>query len=1012
MESLLKWGLKNRVVVMLLALLALLAGVLAAYGIRMEKYPDVEMPTLVLVVKYPNHTAEEVERSLTLPVEKAIGNVTPYESLTSQSRENGALITVSYEFGADMDQLEDSIHSAVAQTGLPSGAEVTYKRISADAKPVYKLALASDSLDELESSIETGLLPGIRAVKGVSSAELAGAADNQLDIIVNQTKAGAYGITLTDIRTALQQADYILPLGTMDEQNGRIAVGLEGQVESLETLSQLPVPVKRQLSPGGPATVRLGELAELKESEHADMLTRYNGEPAVVLEVYKSQDSNTVEVVDAVKKQIDSFRPSVAYNAHTMVDQGQDVQESVNSMLREGGFGALFTVLVILVFLRNLRATLIAVLALPLSILGTIFVLKNLGYSLNIMTLGGIAVAVGRIVDDSIVVIENIFRWLRKEPDKRPMEAVFHATREVFGAVTSSTVATVVIFLPLAFVDGIVGEFFRPFSMAVVTSILISLVVAFLLIPAIATYMFKRMPHERESGRLTGGYQSLLSWSLGHKWAVIALAFLLLAGSGVMARFIPKTFLPSESANGLRVVMELPEGTSRDKTDALSVRVEEKLQAEEQVDSVQASIGQSSEVKLVNTNAPGDHKAIYDVLLKNGADLAVERPRLEGIVEEVMKPEYPQGTVRLSEIQTDGPPSGDSIEVTLYGNDAEALRQASGQVEKMLAANSRMKNVSGSAQQLQTKYTVVLKDEAKLQGVMPLAVYQQANERLQPQQAGVLQLDGKDWKLALQYDGALSGKSELLQMKVQTAQGLRALGEIADVKDTTAPLSIQHQDGKSAVVVTADSSGQDVGKATESVKKDMAGLSLPQGVSWEVGGGQKMMADGFRDLGTAMALAVGLVFIVLSVTFGGMLTPLVILSSLIFVPFGSLGALLVTGEALSMSGMIGMLMLIGIVVTNAVVLLERIETNRHGGMALGEAVSEACAVRLRPILMTALATVFALLPLALSHSGSGVISKGLAISVIGGLFASTMLTLVFIPVLYSMAGKWRDFTRV
>ncbi|MDG0813487.1 efflux RND transporter permease subunit [Cohnella rhizosphaerae] len=332
---------------------------------------------------------------------------------------------------------------------------------------------------------------------------------------------------------------------------------------------------------------------------------------------------------------------------------------------------------------------------------------------------------------------------------------------------------------------------------------------------------------------------------------------------------------------------------------------------------------------------------------------------------------------------------------------------ASQQAFTLMAANTNLKNLSSTASQLQNEYTLTLSQEARQKGISPALVYQQAKDRLQPMSAGSLNIDGRVYEATIHYDRIISGKDDLLGMKLATPDGPMTLGDIADATAATVPASIQHQDGKTAVRLAATVDGEGVGQATAALKKDLAALSLPAGVSWEVGGGQKLMQDGFRDLGTAMALAVALVFVVLFLTFGGFLTPIVILSSLLFVPFGSLGALYLTGETLSMSGMIGMLMLIGIVVTNAVVLLERIEANRRSGIALGEAVMEACSVRLRPIVMTALATVCALIPLALSHSGSGLISKGLAISVIGGLTTTTLLTLVFIPVLYSMLGRWR-----
>ncbi|WP_240941742.1 efflux RND transporter permease subunit [Paenibacillus sp. HB172176] len=1001
--------LRNRFAVILLTLFVMGVGIRAATSISNEKFPDVELPTLVMQVQYKSHTAEEVERQITLPIEKAIEKAKPYESLTSQSRENGAVITVSYDFGTDMDKTERLLQSAIVGSGLPQEAEISYKRISADAKPVYSLAMTAENTKELEEKVKEDLAPELQNIEGVNAIELEGTAENQVIIRVNEQEANAYGITLKDIQSAVAQSEYILPLGIMEEEQSSIAVSMEGRVDQLEAIGDIAVPVTSSTAGTTKTTVLLRDIAEIKPVEQVSTLTRYNGQPAIVVEVFRTQEGNTAEVARAVREEVERFNQSYDFSLFTVIDQGKDVEESIHSLLREGGFGALFTVLIVLLFLRNVRATLIAIISLPLSILGTIYVLEAFGYSLNIMTLGGMAVAVGRIVDDSIVVIENIFRWLQKEKAKSKLEVMYQATKEVFGPVMSSTLATVVVFLPLAFVDGLVGEFFRPFSLTVVTSILLSLAVAFLIIPVLAVYMFKGELQEKEDVWLKRGYEKLLAACLRKKVVVILSACSLLVASGIMISMIGKSFLPAEPAHALEVEMELPGAASLAETDKLSQQVEAAMLEQDSVDYVQASIGRRDEAGVLRSNTSADNKATYFVQLTEDVDLEQAKFSLGQLVQEELTSIYPDGMVRINEVQQEGPPSGTSIEVKLYGNRTEALIQAADQVYDVMMANADLKNIVNRTQQLQPKYVVRLTEEAKLLGVQPMAVYQQVNEKLQPVSAGNMTFDGEATEVLMQLDQPLSGKEELENSLILTPQGPMPLKKIATIEQQLTPTAIEHQDGKMAVKLAADSAGEEVGKVSKALERDLSAIDLPSGVEWETGGGQELMSDGFKDLGTAMTIAVALVFVVLTVTFGGLLTPLVILSALIFVPIGSVGALLLAGETLSMSGMIGMLMLIGIVVTNAVVMLDRVEMNRKKRMDLRASILEASATRLRPILMTALATVFALLPLALSDSSSGVISKGLAIAVIGGLTTSTLLTLVFIPVLYSMLGKYRRF---
>ncbi|KAI7259242.1 hypothetical protein KC345_g10369, partial [Hortaea werneckii] len=781
----------------MLTLTLLVSGVMSAFAIQQEKYPDVEMPALVLQVKYLNHSAEEIERDITLPIESTVGNLQPYDSLTSQTSANGVIVQATYEFGTDMDKLEQEVQSAVGKMGLPEGVTVAYKRISADARPVYKVALASADAAGLQQQITASLLPDLSRVEGISSVDASGLPERQLSISVDEAKAAASGVMLSDISNALKQSEYILPLGTLTEQNGKAVVNLEGQVADLAALKNTPLPSKA--APG----LRLGDIARITEAEQSANIARYNGQPAVLLEVYKTQDSNTAEVVDQVKEQLDAFHNKVSFELSTIVDQGADVKESVQSLLREGAFGALFTIVVILLFLRNIRATLIAVISLPLSIMGTIIVLNSMGYSLNIMTMGGMAVAVGRIVDDSIVVIENIFRWLRKEPEKSRTEILLHAVKEVAGAVTASTVATVVVFVPLAFVKGIVGEFFRPFSLAVVVSILLSLLIAFLLIPVLASLLFKKLPEHRESTRLGKGYTKLLQRAVAHKAVVLIVALAMLAGSGFLAVSISKSFLPAEASRALKIRMELPVTTSLEQSDAMTRKVEDQLTKMEQVEYVQAFVGSSGNVQGLQQNKTGDYSAELQVGLSSEGELQSIREELEQSLTALVQTGYAAGRVTIEELQNDGPPSGSSVEVILSGENMTDLLAASGQAYDMMEQKSDLKNQSTTAAQLQNEYTLTLKDTARQKGVSPALIYQQVKDRLQPVSVGTLNLEGRNYQTTLSYNQEVSGAEELMGIKVTTPSGPAVLGELAEAKAMEVPASIQHQNGNLAVKLTA-----------------------------------------------------------------------------------------------------------------------------------------------------------------------------------------------------------------
>ncbi|NMH67929.1 efflux RND transporter permease subunit [Bacillus sp. RO3] len=1009
MKKWIDFSLKNSVAILVLTVLVVAAGLLSTNTIKLETYPDVEVPTLLIQASYPNHSSEEVEKDITLPIEEAVEQLAPYEELTSTTGANSTMIQVSYDFGEDMDERERDIQSAISKLSLPEDATLTYKRLSASAKPIYQIAFADDELSALQGDVTDSLAPQLQTIAGVSDVTVSGTSTTKLVIEVDEEKAAENGVTVTSIINALNEKNHVLPLGSLEDE-GKIPVSIEGDISSVEEMKKMQIPVPQQGNQPQPQQstfISLSDVAEIKEVGEQNSITRYNGKPALLLNVTKTQDANTAEVVELVKEEVEDFNDSYDYEVYTITDQGKEVEKSVNSLLKEGGFGALFTIMIILLFLRNFRATFIAILSLPISILGTIAVLDYLGYSLNIMTLGGMAVAIGRIVDDSIVVIENMFQWMQKKKELSKRELILNATKEVIGAVTSSTVATVVVFLPLAFVGGIVGEFFKPFSIAVVTSIVLSLLVAFTLIPVLALTFLKEGRHEEKQGWMQKAYHRLLKGSLNHKKTVMVSAAVLLAGALFLVPFIGKSFLPSGPASAVEADIELPVSTTLEETNSLAKEVEDMLMKEASVEYVQGSVGSVNNTNQLKQKASADYKATIFIQLKDGYTVTTERKALEEEITELVSASYQDSTVRMQEVQQEGPPSGKTIDITLYGENVEALLDAADQVEGALSEHDQLTDVSSSAQKLQTKYKLELTDEAVELGVNQYSIHQQLKEKMNELSAGTMEVDSKELEVVVTYNELISDKEELENTEILTPKGPKPLIELATIEEQFIPASIQHQDGKLAYTLSAESVSEEVGAVTEQVEKDVASLPISEEVEWVVGGGQDMMTEGFRDLGQAMMIAVGLVFLTLTITYGGVITPFVILSSLIFVPIGSLGALLITGETLSMSGMIGMLMLIGIVVTNAVVMLDRVEANRISGMALEHAVMEACTTRFRPILMTALATILALVPLALSTSTSGVISKGLAITVIGGLTTSTLLTLVFIPVLYSAVGKWR-----
>ncbi|HEU4962362.1 MAG TPA: efflux RND transporter permease subunit [Bacilli bacterium] len=1017
MNWLTKMSIKNKVAVLILCVLVLIAGFYSTKKIQLETMPDVTFPMLIVQATAPNQSAEDIERDVTKPLEQVLLAMKDYDTISGTSSENMSSLMITYPFGTDIAATETKLNDTLSKLKLPDDVKVSVNKLSGQSLPVWKTAFSGDDLTRLQADLEQDLVPALEQVDGVSAVNLIGTRTSDLLIEVDEAKAQAKGITLIAIKDAVQAKQYTLPLGAVSEQSGTtIPVRLTGSLGSLDELKNLTLTT----TSGGTglpknaylpytAPVKLSDIATVKQVTAQQEISRYNGDDALVVEVQKDASANTVSVVNRIKEIVAKQQQTHDYTLHTILDQGHEVEKSVDSLVREGGLGALFTVIVILLFLRNLRATIISILSLPLSIFGTIALLHQMGFTLNIMTLGGMAVAVGRIVDDSIVVIENIYRWRQEKGDTLSGKQIaYRATREVMRAVAASTIVTLVVFLPLAFVTGIIGEFFRPFALAVVFAISLSLLVAIILIPMLGSFLFKKVRHEEQVGKITRAYEKLLRVSLKRKGWVLALSIVLLIASLGLIPVIGVAFLPAGEAATLSVDVTLPPATEMAKTDEMSKGVEQYLQDLPESELTQVSIGFSTQG--MGFGRAKVNVAHYTVNFKEGTDIDKMADQLKQDITKLVQPTYPdvQVSTRSSSGGGGGNMSGNNVAIKLYSSDYDKLSQAATQVEDMMKQNDDLKDVSNNLNDKQPKWVLTMKEPTEGQKMTsPYVLMQAVNEHLAPVKLGTYEFDQKEWNLTLGYDTKVTTREQFADLTIMTPTGAHKLGDLADIRQVETPVTIRHDNGKTYAEVSATIKGQDTARITQNVMQDLDALTLPSGVTHETGGGLQMINDGLTSLGLAILAAIFLVFLILSVTFSGVLTPLVVLSSLLFVPIGAITGLLVSGQALSMSSMIGLLMLVGIVVTNAVVLLDRVETNRKNGVELTEAIVEAAKTRLRPIVMTACATVFALIPLALSNNTDTLISKGLAVTVIGGLTTSTLLTLIVVPVLYRMVGNKR-----
>lgn len=1007
MSRITQWSLKNGIAIFLLCILVLGGGLFATTKIQKSIMPDLSYPTLFVQIAVPGQAAEETQKNITVPLEEKILATNEAENVIASTTSNMVTIEVQYPYGSDLDKANNKLEAIVNSVPLPEHADRQVLSIDHFLNSVYQVALTGDDRDKLQKKIIETIIPEIKKVNGVANVEVTGLKEKNLLIELNQEKALEKGIRLQTVRDALESKNMDIVVGTVENNGKTIPVDIQGSIQSVEDLQKLMIMSSQ--ADAETTVVKLSDIATIKETEKEQAISRYNGEPAFVFTITKEKNANTVALTNKVENIFNKYQTKAKYEKYPILNYGKEIDTSISKLVKEGLFGALFTIIVIALFLRSFRATIISIISLPISILVTIMALDYIGYTLNVMTLGGLAVAIGRIVDDSIVVIENMYRWLEeKGKGLSRKDIAFRATKEVMTAIASSTFVTCIVFLPVAFVEGIIGEQFRPFALAVVISILTSLFVAIMLIPVLGKIFFNKIKPKEKKGKLVSGYEKLLRLAIKRKGMVLTLSILLLVSSLSLVPFMGFSLIPAGSSTSLNISMILPAGTELEETDKFAKKVETYLEGKKEIDYSSAEVGKPADPLSLQKN---DNEATFIVKLKKGFTADEEMNSLKTDLSNLVKTDIPEAEIKVEELsQAQGSP-GNTVIIEMYGDDAMALEKASKQVENLLRQNSQLKNVKNEMNEAREKWSISFNDNATESNVDPSLLMGLINEQLVAVELVDYKIKDEMINVTIEYNKKIASKSGLEELKIPTSSGEKQLKEIAKVVETKTPIEINRENGKTLAKVTAQIKGNDILAESTKVQKDVEALKLPEGVSLKTGGANEEIVKEYTQMGISMVTAIVLVFLILCLTFNGLLTPIVILTSIFFVPIGSFGFLLIAGQPLSLSSLIGLLMLIGIVVTNAVVLLDRVENNRKRGMEVEEAIVEAGKIRFRPIIMTAVATICALIPLAMSSDiesvSAALISKGLAITVIGGLTTSTLLTLVFVPSLYRAVERFR-----
>ncbi len=1056
MSRLSELAVSKRSVALLLAIALFIAGISAWGSLKQELLPDIQLPVFTVVAADPGAGASDVADQIAKPIERAISGIARLERVQSTSANSIGLVVAQFSYGTNVKDTKAAIVQNISALKLPANVTPQVSSLDINASPVIIASIFGTGADGQTAAARVAaaeVVPDLQALDGVASVDLAGGLTSRLMVTLDPTRMAIAGVSIDQVQGVLTANNLTLPAGQLPTGTSRIPVSTSGSFTTLDQVRNLVVSVRRATPaagagsgapaagsasggfttvpgilglvaavkaaipavPAAPIRIRISDIGTVDVAQVATTgYARTDGEPSLTITVSKNANANTVEVADAVQaklKEIGALHPELT--VVTVSDLSTFIKESRDGLLREGGLGALFAVLTIFLFLFSLRSTLVAAVSIPLSVLTALVVMQVTGITLNIMTLGGLAVAVGRVVDDAIVVLENIYRHRALGEDR--MTAVLNGPREVAGAITSSTLTTVAVFLPIGFVGGIVSEFFLPFALTVTFALLASLVCALTIIPILAYLFIDRVKlavdetGEPKNSLWVRAYAPTIRFVLRDrrtKLGVLGLATLLFFGSVSIVGRLPTQFISTGSEKVLQVSIVPPAGVTGESVLAAATRAETILRAD-------------PKVQLVETTVPGEGdtgastlSAAFSGRPANSATMVV---RLASDVD--LDAYTTKVGTELAPLKTNGFDvavgqafgfSSNGLSIIVSAQDTTAVAAATDAVIGALRSNPDLSNVKSDLVKATAQIDIRVDPNKALDaGLTAAQVAGQVRSALVGSLVTRVQLaDGGPIDLYVRLDPARVTSVQALQALPVGIGAKVALSSVADVAEVATQGSITRIDQAPSASITADITSKDTGGVSRSAQVAVDALktsgTIPAGVDVRFSGVTQQQGQAFGGLFNSMAIAVLLVYVMMVLAFNSLITPFVIMFSLPLAAIGVFPALLLTGRAIGVSALIGILMLIGIVVTNAIVMLDLVERLRRSGLSTNDALIEGGKTRVRPILMTAIATILALIPLAAGFNQGSIIAAELGTVVIGGLFSSTFLTLIVVPVVYSL----------
>ncbi|WP_297520975.1 efflux RND transporter permease subunit [uncultured Clostridium sp.] len=984
------FSIKRPITVFMGILIVLMFGAVSYLKLNIDMLPSFNLPMLMMMTQYSGAGPEEIEDLVTKPLEGVLATVGNVEGINSISGDGTSMLMIEFADGTDMDFASLEMREKIDMVSgmLPSGVgKPMIMKMDPNMMPIMSFALNIEGkgIEELSDFTEKTLKPMIERIDGVASVDIMGDSDNEIKIVVNQDKLAANGLTMNNITSALKSDNMNMPIGTIVEGSYDLLVRTTSKIDSIADVEDILI------------TNREGEVFKLKDlativkgREAKDNYARLNGEDALIFSVQKESTANTVKVSNNVKDEIESMKSKIEGLGSTIVlDQAQFIEFAIDSVKMNAILGAILAVLVIFMFLKDVRSTIIMAVSIPISVVSTFIMVYFAGFTLNMISLGGIALGVGMLVDNSIVVIENIYR-LRKE-GKDSITAAIEGTKEVAMAISASTLTSICVFLPIVFVEGMASELFREMAFSVAFSLVSSLAVSFTLVPLLASRLFKEDTEIKENKtfeKIKRFYLVILTWSMNHKKTVMGVLVGIILFGGFIFTKVGLELFPAADQGVVSVKIVTPKGLNINSVNEIALEVVEKMQGIEGIESEAVMVeenGANISVMLKDKRKVSDKDVAREIRNKvsNTAGAKIEVVAMSGGISTGSSP----------------------LVIKVSGQDFDKLSEITDKIKRELTKVEGVIDIKSSNEKSSEEIRIIVdKEKAASYGLNNLTIAQAVQGSFRGINIDQIGMDDKNYDIVVSSnisDGA--SYSDLENITINTMSGGKIpLSDIAKIERGKGYSEIAREDDMRVVTVNAGVDGISLGDAVKEVKANLASYNLESGYKIQYGGEVEQMVDAFSQMALALIVAILLVYMIMAAQFESLLNPFIIMFTIPLAFVGAIFLLYITGVNIGITALIGFIMLSGIIVNNGIVLIDYINRLKEEGKSTREAILETGPVRLQPILMTALTTIMGLIPMAIGLGEGSELQLPLALTVIGGLTFSTLLTLIVIPVVYAI----------